>query len=381
MSLAETDAPRVLRWRVPALPAIKASPVHAPAALASAACAAGLLAGWLGAARDDSRLLPAPSRIAITPLQRQAAVKAAAGEAPVRFEDLNPAEAAAYNATIPVSAERNPPARPFYLTGAPADRARALDCLTQAVYYEAGFEPGRGQQAVAQVVLNRVRHSIFPKSVCGVVYQGSNLATGCQFTFTCDGSLDRTPQPAAWARAREVAARALNGFVLKSIGGATHYHTQYVVPYWMPTLTKVGQIGAHTFYRWPGGLGLPGAFSGRYAGVEPLVGRAARAAQGGEAGRSGQADPSATAPLPEGAQALGVRVDAGGRVHAAFQVDEAKADAAAAQALALTQAQGPVAASPPARPGQEHVTLQAAPPTTPDKAAAAPAPAKGYAGA
>ncbi|HUO23342.1 MAG TPA: cell wall hydrolase, partial [Caulobacteraceae bacterium] len=157
----------------------------------------------------------------------------------------------------------------FSLKGASAqDRARAIGCLTQAVYYEAGFEPLEGAQAVAQVVINRVRHPAFPKTVCGVVFEGSSLKTGCQFSFTCDGSLARPPAAAAWKRAQDVAQRALDGFVLTQVGGATHYHTQWVVPYWAPTLAKVDQIGAHIFYRWPGDWGLPAAFHGRYAGGE-----------------------------------------------------------------------------------------------------------------
>ena len=186
------------------------------------------------------------------------------------FENLTPQQAALINASIPVSPLPMPAARPFRLpTGAVNDRARALTCLTMAVYYEAASESDLGQAAVAQVVLNRVRHPLFPKSVCAVVFQGSTLPTGCQFTFTCDGSLQRRPSQVGWARAQKAAQRALDGFVLKTVGEATHYHTQWVVPYWQPTLVKETQIGAHIFYRWMGGMGLPGAFTGQYAGFEP----------------------------------------------------------------------------------------------------------------
>lgn len=182
---------------------------------------------------------------------------------------LNARQAQIVNAGFALSDEPNPPARPFFLKGASGqDRARAIGCLTQAVYYEAGFEPIEGAQAVAQVVLNRVRHPAFPKTVCGVVFEGSTQRTGCQFSFTCDGSLARPPEPAAWKRAQAVAERALNGFVMTTVGGATHYHTQWIVPYWAPTLTKVSQAGSQIFYRWPGDWGLPGAFRGRYAGGE-----------------------------------------------------------------------------------------------------------------
>jgi hypothetical protein len=118
------------------------------------------------------------------------------------------------------------------------------------------------------VVLNRMRHPAFPKTVCGVVFQGADRKTGCQFTFTCDGALARKPDEAAWARARKVAEAALSGFVMKKVGNATHYHADYVAPYWSPTLVKVAVVGQHIFYRWTGGAGLPPAFGGRYGGGE-----------------------------------------------------------------------------------------------------------------
>jgi hypothetical protein len=122
------------------------------------------------------------------------------------------------------------------------------------------------------VVLNRVRHPSYPNSVCGVVYQGSERTTGCQFTFTCDGSLLRTPSVSGWARARRVAAEALSGRVFEPVGHATHYHANYVLPYWASSLVKSAVIGTHIFYRWNGGWGQPAAFRQAYAGVEPLPG-------------------------------------------------------------------------------------------------------------
>jgi len=172
-------------------------------------------------------------------------------------------------------------ARPAVLNAAPAfnagdqstdDAARALDCLTQAVYYEARSEPIDGERAVAQVVLNRVRDRAFPKSVCGVVYQGSNRNTGCQFTFTCDGSLLRPREPGAWERARAVAAAALSGEVYAPVGSATHYHANYVQPWWAASLTRIGAIGNHIFYRWRDAMENALAFRQRYDGVEPEVG-------------------------------------------------------------------------------------------------------------
>lgn len=125
---------------------------------------------------------------------------------------------------------------------------RDLDCLTQAVYFEARGESPRGQAAVAQVVLNRVRHPAFPKTVCGVVFQGA-ATHGCQFSFACDGSTGRQRERDAWDRARTVAGRALSGVVLADVGQATHFHTTGVSPLWGPQMLRVAQVGLHIFYR------------------------------------------------------------------------------------------------------------------------------------
>ncbi|CAH0496272.1 cell wall hydrolase [Novosphingobium sp. CECT 9465] len=161
-------------------------------------------------------------------------------------------------------------ARPVIATGNGEDRWRALQCLTAAIYYEAASEPDAGQRAVAQVVLNRVAHPAWPNTVCGVVYQGSERPS-CQFSFACDGSLARKPMKAFWDRARRVASDALAGYVYAPVGLATHYHTTAVHPYWAPSLTFLGTIGAHRFYRWAGNAGRPAAFTARYAGGEPLA--------------------------------------------------------------------------------------------------------------
>jgi spore germination cell wall hydrolase CwlJ-like protein len=189
---------------------------------------------------------------------------------PLLVRQLAPDDALTINGSIPLESGPNPAARPFTLAGASdADRAQALDCLSSAVYYEAGSQDVDGQRAVAQVVLNRVRHPAFPASVCGVVYQGSTRPTGCQFTFTCDGSLERRPSTDGWARARKIAETALDGYVYRPVGYATHYHADYVVPYWASSLAKNAVIGAHIFYRWAGGWGRPPAFAQAYAKHEP----------------------------------------------------------------------------------------------------------------
>ncbi len=128
----------------------------------------------------------------------------------------------------------------------------ALQCLTLAIAYEAGFEPLEGKQAVAEVIINRAHHPAYPKSICGVVFQGSSRRTGCQFTFTCDGSLNRILSERVMLGARVVASSVLAGEATRQVGGATHYHANYVSPYWAPSLIRVGRIGAHIFYRAPG---------------------------------------------------------------------------------------------------------------------------------
>jgi spore germination cell wall hydrolase CwlJ-like protein len=183
------------------------------------------------------------------------------------------------NAALPFANDAQQIARPFALDGSDLDARRALLCLTQAVYYEAGFEPPAGRRAVAQVVLNRLRHPAFPKSVCGVVYQGAGSGV-CQFTFVCDGALYRSPAGKAWAEAQSVARAALAGYVERPVGEATHYHADYVAPRWAPLLAKVAQVGQHIFYRWPGAWGRPAAFNGRYIGEprDPLALRPAPSA-------------------------------------------------------------------------------------------------------
>ena len=191
---------------------------------------------------------------------------------PLLVRQLPVDQALAINQGIALDTGPNPAAKPFSLGKVDAaTRTRALECLTSAVYYEAGQESTDGQRGVAQVVLNRVRHPAFPATVCGVVYEGSTRPTGCQFTFTCDGSLMRGQMAESWRRARSVAEAALAGFVYKPVGTATHYHANYVVPYWASTLTKNAVVGAHIFYRWAGNWGRPASFSQAYAHREPSV--------------------------------------------------------------------------------------------------------------
>ncbi|HUG46099.1 MAG TPA: cell wall hydrolase [Sphingomicrobium sp.] len=229
------------------------------AGLTALALAGAIAAG--GSAWSSPRLAPVDS----------GAVEIGAPAAPpLLVRDLAPTDAASLNQQIPLVGGPNPAARPFSLAKLDsATRAQALECLTSAAYYEAGNESDDGIRSVAQVVLNRVRHPAFPSTVCGVVYQGSTRSTGCQFTFTCDGSLQRRPDRAGWERSRRIAEAALNGDVFGPVGLATHYHASYVVPYWASSLAKNAVVGAHLFYRWAGGWGRPAAFTQAYARQEP----------------------------------------------------------------------------------------------------------------
>lgn len=199
---------------------------------------------------------------------------AVAGEVPtvepVELQDLTPEDARTYNAAIPFVRGPRPAARPFLFAGDDTQRARATDCLAAAAWYEAGDDPV-GQQAVVQVVLNRLRHPAFPKTVCGVVFQGQERATGCQFTFTCDGALTRHPSEPAWERARQIATKALNGAVFAKVGYATHYHTDWVVPYWSASLDKLAEVHTHLFFRWTGWWGTPAAFRRSVSSDEPVI--------------------------------------------------------------------------------------------------------------
>ena len=226
-------------------------------------------AGSVAAVAAAITLLPArepanAATVTLPPARVSALIAATTGAQANEMQAVGD-QAKLINAALPFAGGPVHSARPFELSGNNLDERRALLCLTQAVYYEAGFEPLDGRRAVAQVVLNRLRHPAFPKSVCGVVYQGSGTRT-CQFTFVCDGALYRAPALGAWRQAEAIARAALGGFVERSVGEATHYHADYVAPRWAPLLAKVAKLGQHIFYRWPGAWGQPGAFSGRYIG-------------------------------------------------------------------------------------------------------------------
>jgi spore germination cell wall hydrolase CwlJ-like protein len=146
---------------------------------------------------------------------------------------------------------RGPSAPTETASAEPQIDQRQHNCLSQAIYYEARGETQQGQIAVAEVIMNRTRSGYYPSSICGVVYQGSHRATGCQFTFTCDGSINRRPRGRAWTQAQRVATAVMMGYARPVTQHATHYHTTAVNPVWSSGLVETTQIGVHVFYRFP----------------------------------------------------------------------------------------------------------------------------------
>jgi hypothetical protein len=241
-----------------------------------------------GVSRVANLVVPSPS------VPSYAGIPVIAGT-PVSVTDtLEPPEAALPEPTGPS----------FVAALGQRDRMRATLCLASAIYYEAATEPDEGQRAVAQVVLNRVRHPQWPHTVCGVVYQGSNLP-GCQFSFACDGAMARAPMLSAWIRARRVAERALAGEVYAPVGSATFYHTMQVAPAWGRRMTPVAIVGAHIFYRMPGDAPEAASLPMRYAGGEPTPGPLPRVAPPAQLMQVAMPVPVAPAPYPVAAPVIG----------------------------------------------------------------------------
>ncbi|MDD7911221.1 cell wall hydrolase [Pseudovibrio exalbescens] len=127
-------------------------------------------------------------------------------------------------------------------------------CLAEAIYFEARGEPYKGQEAVAQVVLNRVKNPAYPNTICKVVYQNRHMRNACQFSFACDGIPERVQKGRAWTQSQEIAEKAVNGEVnLSEVDASTHYHATYVRPRWAGTMKKLNRIGKHIFYKTYGG--------------------------------------------------------------------------------------------------------------------------------
>ena len=194
---------------------------------------------------------------------------------PLIFQEIDKQSALEINSSLPFTDKLVFPATPFHLSGSLESRNRAIDCLASAMWYEAG-DNEIGQRSVGQVVLNRVRHPAFPNNICGVIFQGTERSTGCQFSYTCDGTLRRTPSQSAWDRARVRATSALTGSVYEKVGLSTHYHTNWVHPVWSAKLDKISEVHTHLFFKWAGKWGRLSAYFQVYSGEEPSIPKMAR---------------------------------------------------------------------------------------------------------
>ena len=181
---------------------------------------------------------PVPVARAVDPDIKMAALEGDGGETAAKKDDSS-------LLASPVAS----PADRLKLSGKPL--AKAEKCLADAVYFEARGEPFKGQQAVAQVVMNRVFSGYYPNDVCGVVYQNSGRHLACQFTFACEGKdLSKVDEPDMWEQAKRIAKDMLDGKIwLSEVGHATHYHAYWVHPSWVHEMTKLYKLGVHTFYR------------------------------------------------------------------------------------------------------------------------------------
>ena len=186
------------------------------------------------------------------------------------------------------------PAQRLGLDGQP--RVRAEKCLTEAVYFEARGEPFTGQEAVAQVVMNRVFSGYYPHDVCGVVFQNAEHHLACQFTFACEGKdLSQIDEPDMWQQAKEIAKKMLDGKIwLADIGHATHYHAYWVHPSWVHEMVRLYRLGVHTFYR-------PRAWGDDEPTWSPAAVKADTPADKPQDATTSAATPAAATPIPEAA--------------------------------------------------------------------------------
>jgi hypothetical protein len=132
-----------------------------------------------------------------------------------------------------------------------ANAESEIKCLATALYFEARGEGVRGQMAVAQVILNRVKNPAYPKTICGVVYQDAKYLHRCQFSFACDGTHDFIAEKDAWAAALSLARRIVtggNGTIVAEVGDSISYHNTDVNPDWSSSMRRVDRIGHHVFY-------------------------------------------------------------------------------------------------------------------------------------
>lgn len=152
-------------------------------------------------------------------------------------------------------ARANAPVTPEYQTSTEMHASdKELWCLATGIYFEARGEAYRGQVGVAQVIMNRTKHRLYPNTICGVVFQNQHRKNACQFSFACDGIADRVGDSKSWAQAQDIARKVVSGdLYLTEVNNATHYHATYVKPHWAPRMVKISRIGQHIFYRFKRG--------------------------------------------------------------------------------------------------------------------------------
>ena len=191
--------------------------------------ASGLTGGATGLFARQAEMTPSPILTAARPLSDQGRSSG------LRREDLRRGPAV-----------RNDDAKAARVHSADANE---LECLTEAIYFEARGEPTDGQIAVAEVILNRVDTKNYPDTICDVVNQGTGRLHACQFSYTCDGLPEAVTEPWAWDRAARIASRLMAGAPRVLTKQATHYHADYVDPYWAKVYPRVAKVGQHLFYR------------------------------------------------------------------------------------------------------------------------------------
>ena len=188
-----------------------------------------------------------------SPLAVQASSESASDLAQIEIQGLKSAGAARLQEMVaqPVSAsETDVKFSTAWIDSQPKAEGNAeLQCLAEALYFEARGETVKGQFAVAEVIMNRVKSARFPGTLCGVINQGTGRKYQCQFTYTCDGHKEVINEPRAFARVSKVARAIIDGSAPKLTNGATHYHTTAVNPNWARVYTKTARIGQNLFYR------------------------------------------------------------------------------------------------------------------------------------
>lgn len=225
-------------WQAPELTTTRqATSIQSPAAAAAGSTGAAASSRTPGVYRAIALSSTTPAPADATPMEIAAA--------PVSKLDRHG------RADTSIVAKSDDEERPRYAELIDPDNlSKEQRCLAEAVYFEARSEPEAGQAAVAQVVLNRMKSGLYPASICGVVYQNRHRHLACQFTFACEGKALRVNETDSWEMAKRVASEVLEGRTyLAEVGNSTHYHADYVKPYWARRLKKMDVIGRHIFYK------------------------------------------------------------------------------------------------------------------------------------